>query len=394
MSVLIACASVAIAVALAVPIFVFAIQIFLAAGSRQSSPQLPDRPAFAVIVPAHDEEQGIAATLQSIGGELTDLDRLVVVADNCSDGTAEVAAATGAEVIARHDPTRRGKGFALDHGLQFVNRTKAPEVVIIVDADCQVAPGALSRLAALAAMTARPVQAAYLMTPSQGGHLSPIRNLAWFTKNYVRPLGWMRLGLPTQLTGSGMAFPTHRLGSVKLATDELVEDLALGLKLALLGCAPLFCPDAVVTSQFPDDAGAEKSQRTRWEHGYLHSIMIYAPRLFYDAMLRRDLNLLGLGLDLIVPPLSLLMVLTLMSVILSSLVFVWTGALASFIVSLVSAAVFVFAVFVLWSRFGRDFCSLEDLLKVPIYVLAKIPLYLKFILNRQRVWVRTDRDSR
>lgn len=49
---------------------------------------------------------------------------------------------------------------------------------------------------------------------------------------------------------------------------------------------------------------------------------------------------------------------------------------------------------VLWSRFGRDFCSLADLLKVPIYVLAKIPLYLKFILNRQRVWVRTDRDSR
>ncbi|WP_082081780.1 glycosyltransferase family 2 protein [Bradyrhizobium sp. LTSP857] len=391
---LIVCASVAIAVAVAVPILVFAIQIFVAAPTRQLSPQAAGRPGFGVIVPAHDEEQGIASTLQSIRRELTGSDRLVVVADNCSDRTAEIAAAAGAEVTSRDDPTHRGKGFALDHGLQFLIGTGAPEVVIIVDADCQVAQGALSRITSLAASTGRPVQAAYLMTPSRSGDLSPIRNLAWFTKNYVRPLGWLKLGLPTQLTGSGMAFPTHLLGSVRLATDELVEDLTLGLKLALQGRAPLFCPEAVVTSQFPDDVGAEKSQRTRWEHGYLHSIITHAPRLFSESIKRRDLNLLGLVLDLIVPPLSLLIVLTLVSLIQGTLVSLWTGTAAPFVVSFVAAAVFVLAVLVLWFRFGRDFCSAADLLKVPLYVLAKIPLYLKFILNRQRVWVRTNRDSR
>ncbi|QOG22156.1 glycosyltransferase family 2 protein [Bradyrhizobium sp. SEMIA] len=394
MSVLIVCASFAIAVAVAVPILVFAVQIFVAARTGHVPPQDVRRPGFAVIVPAHDEEQGIAPTLQSIRRELTGSDRLVVVADNCSDRTADVAAAAGAEVTSRNDPMHRGKGFALDHGLQFLTRTGAPEVVIIVDADCQVAEGALARIAALAASTGRPVQAAYLMAPTRSGDLSPIRNLAWFTKNYVRPLGWLQLGLPTQLTGSGMSFPTHLLGSVSLATDELVEDLSLGLKLALRGRAPLFCPEAVVTSQFPEDVRAEKSQRTRWEHGYLHSIITHAPRLFGEAIKRRDLNLLGLVLDLIVPPLSLLIVLTLASLFQGALVFFWTDTAAPFAISLGSTAVFVLAVMVLWSRFGRDFCSLADLLKVPIYVLAKIPLYLKFILNRQRVWVRTDRDSR
>lgn len=394
MLVLIVWASAAIAIAVAIPSFVFAIQIFIAARNRHLPLQEASRPGFAVIVPAHDEEQGIASTLQAIRGELTDLDRLLVVADNCSDRTGDIAAAAGAEVTSRDDPAHRGKGFALDHGLQFLIRTGAPEVVVIVDADCQVAQGALSRIAALAASTGRPVQAAYLMTPSRSGDLSPIRNLAWFTKNYVRPLGWLKLGLPTQLTGSGMAFPTHLLGSVRLATDELVEDLTLGLKLALRGHAPLFCPEAVVTSQFPDEVSAEISQRTRWEHGYLHSMITHAPRLFSESVRRRDSNLLGLVLDLTVPPLSLLTVLALASLIQGTLVFLWTGTAAPFGVSFVSAAVFMLAILVLWFRFGRDFCSAEDLLKVPIYILAKIPLYLKFILNRQRVWVRTNRDSR
>lgn len=391
---LILCVSLAVAVAAAIPVFVFAAQIFLAIRKGEPSLQALRRPSLAVIVPAHDEEQGIASTLRSIAAQLEDRDRVVVVADNCSDRTAAIAAAAGAEVTSRHDPARRGKGFALDHGLEFVVRTGAPEVVVIVDADCQVGPGALARLAALAVATGRPVQSAYLMTPSRSGHLAPIRNLAWFTKNYVRPLGWSRLGLPTQLTGSGMAFPTPLLQSVKLATDEIVEDLTLGLKLALRGSAPLFCPDAVVTSQFPDDAGAEKSQRTRWEHGYLHSIVTHAPRLVYESLRQRSLTLLGMTLDLIVPPLSLLMLVTIMSVMMGAFALLGAGAVVPFVVSSTVAAVFALAVLMLWSRFGRDLCSVEELLKVPFYVFAKIPLYLKFISDRQRAWVRTDRDPK
>src|SRR5262249_58162412 len=91
------------------------------------------RPKVCVIVPEHNESVSIAKTIAAIKPQLTTRDRLVVVADNCSDDTATIAALEGAEVIERHDQERVGKGYALAHGIQFVGRSGAPEVVILVD---------------------------------------------------------------------------------------------------------------------------------------------------------------------------------------------------------------------------------------------------------------------
>src|SRR5262252_6396123 len=119
------------------------------------------RPKVSVIIPAHNESASIAKTIAAIKPQLTTLDRLVVVADNCSDDTAKIAALEGAEVIERHDPDRVGKGYALDCGIQFVGRSGAPEVVIFVDADCELAPGSVDELATLSFARDRPVQATY-----------------------------------------------------------------------------------------------------------------------------------------------------------------------------------------------------------------------------------------
>ena len=72
--------------------------------------------AVAVLVPARDEAAGIAQTLNSIKAQLRVGDRLVVVADNCSDNTAEIVIRMGAEVSVRSDTSRVGKGYALDWG--------------------------------------------------------------------------------------------------------------------------------------------------------------------------------------------------------------------------------------------------------------------------------------
>lgn len=63
-----------------------------------------------------------------------------MVADNCTDDTARLASAAGAEVIERHDALLRGKGYALDFGVRHLAQ-QPPDVVIVVDADCQVAEG-------------------------------------------------------------------------------------------------------------------------------------------------------------------------------------------------------------------------------------------------------------
>jgi hypothetical protein len=85
---------------------------------------LPDRrPSVAVLIPAHDEREHIAAAVQGAREQLVVGDRLIVIADNCSDETAALAEAAGAEVVERHDSNRRGKGFALDAGLRFLDHT-------------------------------------------------------------------------------------------------------------------------------------------------------------------------------------------------------------------------------------------------------------------------------
>src|SRR4051794_30113861 len=67
-----------------------------------------NRPPCAVLIPAHNEEEGLAATLENVRGQLRPSDRLVVIADNCNDNTAAVARAGGAEVVVRQDGDRRG----------------------------------------------------------------------------------------------------------------------------------------------------------------------------------------------------------------------------------------------------------------------------------------------
>src|SRR5579862_5621655 len=102
----------AIAVVLAIPALVLFAEILSALLYRPRAPAAQNlRPTVAVLMPAHDEAVGIRQSLQNLLPQLLPADRLVVIADNCSDDTAAIAAAAGAEVIERRDPTQRGKGF-------------------------------------------------------------------------------------------------------------------------------------------------------------------------------------------------------------------------------------------------------------------------------------------
>src|SRR5262249_1158907 len=152
-----------------------------------------------VLVPAHNESIGLLPTLADIKAQMRASDRVVVVADNCTDDTAAVAAAAGAEVVARNDPDRKGKGYALAWGLRHLG-LHPPEIVSMVDADCRLGVTAVDRLAGACAMTRRPVQALNLVISSDESPInSRVAEFAWRVKNWVRPCGLRALGLPCQL---------------------------------------------------------------------------------------------------------------------------------------------------------------------------------------------------
>jgi len=378
---------------LAVPVGVLMLQVLVAlcAGKVGDLEPAEQSPCLAVLVPAHNEATVIEETLIGLKAEIRPGDRILVVADNCTDKTAAIARSHGVEVVERTNLVERGKGFALDFGLRHL-QAAPPEVLVIVDADCQVAPGALHLLAAHALQKCCPVQGLDLMlSPPEANLKLRLAEFAWRVKNQVRPLGWHALGLPCQLMGTGMAFPWALTKKMALANGNIVEDMKLGIDLALQGTAPVFCPEAVVTSEFPLAGSVVQSQRKRWEHGHLSMIVSEAPRLFGYALRKRDLLALAMVLDLIVPPLALLAALLVGILILGLLwnVIAGTAWIAGMAVTL--CGIFALAVLLAWWGWGRSVVSLRELMSVPFYVLAKIPLYLGFLTRRQKEWVRTDR---
>ena len=383
----------AAALVLLVPILTLALQVLASLAPRRAPRALTSpRPRLAVVVPAHDEAALIAETIGTILPQLLATDRLIVVADNCSDETAAVARAAGAGVVVRNDPTRRGKGYALDFAVRHVS-ADPPEVVLIVDADCRVGSDCVDRLARACRGTARPVQALYLMhAPAGAGLTGRIAEFAWTLKNRVRPTGLSRLGLPCQLMGTGMAFPWRCIERANLASGHIVEDLKLGLELARDGSPALFCAEAQVTSDFPASAEGFKSQRTRWEHGYLGVLLRDAPPLIVRSLITGNLPLLALSLDLCVPPIALLVLLSGVLWLTAALSYAFAGSLAPWLLVSGELALLVCCVLLAWARYGRDIISAASLAFAPIYALAKIPLYARFLVSRQIDWVRSKRD--
>lgn len=387
----------ATAILLLIPAAVLFIEVAAAVGirdrSRISPEMTPRRLRVAVLVPAHNEELGLDACLKSILQEKRAIDRLIVIADNCSDRTGVVADAAGAEVITRNDTQRRGKGYALDFGIQHL-RTDPPDIVVIIDADCRVESGGISRLTRYCAEVARPVQALYLMSSSgHGGVRMRIAEFAWRVKNLARPLGMRNLGLPSQLMGTGMAFPWECISRAQLATGHIVEDLQLGIDLALAGTAPRFLPDALFTSEFANSQDGFSTQRTRWEHGHLSLILGTVPRLIFASVASLDVGLLALALDLSVPPLALLTMLAGIGWALTLGLYLLAGDRAPLILMSTTCAMLAFSVFVSWFRFARNTISLRDLSFSVIYSIGKIPLYLRFLYARQFDWVRSKRNG-
>jgi len=380
----------------AIPVAVFCLEIV--AGVLR--PQVPARPhsdprrRIAVLVPAHNESTTLVPTLEDINAQLTAGDRLLVVADNCTDDTAAVARTSGVDVVERHDSERIGKGYALDFGLQYLSKDP-PDVVVMVDADCRLAEGTIAGLASACSMTTRPVQALYLMTAPEGSQINhQVAEFAWRVKNWVRPLGLAALNLPCQLMGTGMAFPWHLIRAADLATGSIVEDLKLGLDLAAAGHAPLFCPSARVTSQFAAFARGADTQRRRWEQGHIITILKMAPRLLYVAVSRGNLGLLALTLDLIVPPLSLLVVLLVLMFVISGVAAALGLASTALVISAACLVGFAITVVLAWSKYGRDVLPPRAVLSIPYYILRKLGLYRQILFGRMTaLWIRTDRTK-
>ncbi len=383
------------ALLLCVPVGVFALECLMAArhphAANRAASVRRGRPHVAVVIPAHDEEAVIGRTLAALASHLSAQDRVLVIADNCSDGTAAVAAGHGAQVLERNDREQRGKGHALDFAVRHLAKSP-PDAVVFIDADCRLTDGAVTLLGQLALDHGRPVQACNQMNEPEGARERSIAGFAWLVRGTVRPTGLAAMNMPCQLYGTGMAFPWPLLAGLPLASSDIVEDMRLTVDLIERGTMPLFCRDAAVISAFAPAPDSATAQRRRWEHGHLATLVKYGIPAVMHGIRARSLAKTMLALDICVPPLSLL-VMVLAALTLASLAALPFAEMVRYAAAICVLAwiALISGISAAWYRFARGTFGLKTLWRIPVYALSKLPLYLKFVTGRQKEWNRTAR---
>lgn len=381
------------AIAISVPLLMFCLEVFVSLFPRRKPGEFASDTdgTLAVLIPAHNEALVLGRTLQTLMPTLPPGSRVLVVADNCTDTTAEIARQHGAEAIERTDIANRGKGYALKYGLAYFG-ANPPAAVVFLDADCQVAEDTVRLLGQTAIATGRPIQGLNLCDPDpSGGPLQAVSAFAFRFKNLVRMTGLSRLAGLCYLTGTGMALPWELMGKAKL-DGNVVEDMQWGIDLALAGHPTLFLPEARVNSPLPQTQKAASTQRTRWEHGHLNTLLSQVPRLLLLAMKHRRWDLFYLACDLAIPPLSLLVATYLAMLVITAVVAVTTPQFLPAAVLLAVFPVFFLAIAAGWFVHCRRVIPLRSLAIAPLYMLKKLPIYASFLWSRQRAWVRTERD--
>lgn len=383
-------------VLLGIPSLVFCVECLVGAAAIQlremDEEEVPSPRSLNILVPAHNEADNLRSTLNGLLKQVAEASQIMVIADNCSDQTATIARSCGVTVLEREDVRYRGKGYALDFAVKHMQETP-PEVVVIVDADCQLRPGTIARLAQQVVEQQRPIQATYLMdVGAERGITDRVSIFAIKVRNWVRSVGITQLGSPCLLAGSGMAFPWAILQQAPLAGSKCVDDMQLTIDLAIAGHTPTYITTGRVTGRLMQNQAAQ-SQRSRWEHGHLEVIFTQVPMLLKEAWRQQRFDLVMLALDLSVPPLSLLVLLWLVVFSLSGLL--WGLGLVSWLPLMMLAVTGSFlsvALGAAWFRVGRQDLPVVTLFSIPIYLLWKLPIYFKFFVQPQTRWLKTERD--
>jgi len=317
--------------------------------------------------------------------------RILLVADNCTDDTAAIGRALDIETIERRDAERHGKGFALAFGRDHL-AAAPPEVTIVLDADCSIDACSLERLANAAMVRGSPVQALNLLEPDrEAPAMVQVAAFAFAVKNQVRQLGIQRMGGAALLNGTGMAFPWADFSIAPLASGHLAEDLELGIKLARSGRYARLEPTARLFSKV-SSADGTLSQRTRWERGFLSNARRHAFPTLASAFRRRSWKLILLAAHLLVPPLALLLTVALASLAGTMMLYLAGAALAPALTLSATMMLLVFAIASAWLGCGRPYLAGKTAVRLPLYLVWKMPIYASIIARKPARWVRTERS--
>lgn len=249
---------------------------------------------YAVLIAARNEEDVLPYLIDSIREQdyPTELTDIYVIADNCTDSTAEKAREKGAVVYERFDVSHIGKGFALSYLLEHMKSDGLYEkydAFIVLDADNLLEKDYIRQMN-LSFCGGYSVLTSYRNTKNFGDNWLSAGYGLWFLHDAVhRNLSRMLLGTSCAVSGTGFLVSRSVLdecGGWKYHT--LTEDIEFYTDCVIHGRKIGYCHDAIFYDEQPTDFGKSVRQRIRWTQGGIQVAFKYGGQLISGIFRKRS----------------------------------------------------------------------------------------------------------
>ncbi|WP_160678196.1 glycosyltransferase family 2 protein [Clostridium sp. C8-1-8] len=269
---------------------------------------------FAMIVAAHNEEVVIANLIESLQHQdyPKELYDIFVIADNCTDKTAEISAKHGAKVFERNNKEKRGKGYALEWMFDKIFKMdKKYDAVAIFDADNLVSPNFIKEMNSKMCDGYKVVQG-YLDSKNPGDSwITQSYSVSFWSSNRAFQLARANLGLSNQIGGTGFAVDVEVLKTLGWGATCLTEDLEFTCKLVLNGEKVGWAHDAVVFDEKPLSLKDSWNQRKRWMQGFSDVASRFFVKLIKKAVKDKNFVAFDCALYVAQPFMTLLLAISL-----------------------------------------------------------------------------------
>ena len=237
---------------------------------------------FMAIIPAHNEEAVVGNLIESLKNQNynKELYDIYVIADNCTDRTAQVARDAGAIVYERFDPEKKTKGFALDWFIkQKIQENADYDALFVFDADNIVDKNFIKNMNKKLCQGEDVVQGYRDIKNPTDSWITSGYALFYWTMHRFYHLARYNVGLSPLLNGTGFMVRFDVLKPDGWQTKTLTEDIEFSLQRIIKGKKLGWAIDAIVYDEQPVGFKQSWSQRSRWTVGHIQCIKEYTKSL-------------------------------------------------------------------------------------------------------------------
>ncbi|HJJ11195.1 MAG TPA: glycosyltransferase [Clostridiaceae bacterium] len=353
---------------------------------------------FMTIIPAHNEEKVVVNLIESLKklDYPKDLYDIYVIADNCTDKTAEVAKKAGAIVYERFDEAHKTKGHALQWFLAQKIEEDAPyDAFCIFDADNIVDENFLKVMNKKLCQGEEVVQGYKDIKNPSDSWVSAGYAIFYWTMHRFYHLARYNIGLSPLMNGTGFMVKFDVIKPQGWNTKTLTEDIEFSLKRIIEGKKLGWARDAIVYDEQPVGFKQSWTQRSRWTVGHMQCLKEYTKPLAEAVVKNKTvMNFDGLLYMLGTTP---MLILTMVLVIVNIVLFA-TGAMSGldftiqmlkYIIPTLLVLPFMGLV-VLYLEKKPIKPMIKGLLTYPIFMGSWLLINIKCLFKRDTEWKKID----